>query len=147
MKLPTFLLLTLPYLATANPTNQATDTPEAIEIPSFVQVSDVKASGSGCPPNTLDLHVKNNGNQIAASFDKFVAFSPADKNSEKRRFCQVNFKVRYPAGWSLSVGSTTFNGFVGIDKGLKAEVVSSYYYGGSSGGNDVSLLFPIPLES
>lgn len=110
------------------------------DLPSFVQISDVKATGTGCPPNTLDLNVNDHGKQIGLTFAQFVANSPADKNSEKRRFCQVNFKVKYPAGWAFSVGSTTFNGFIGIDGGLKAEVVSSYYFGGNGSGsnNDVS---------
>lgn len=134
----TTLLTLLPFFATASPTDQL---PANDAAPSFVHVSDVKAAGTGCPPGTLDLSVNDNGNQIGLSFGQFVAYAPTDKTSDKRRFCQVNFKVRYPPGWALSIGSTTFNGFIGIDSGLKAEIVSSYYFGGSSnGGNDVSSL-------
>lgn len=137
MKLLSALIIALPALAQA--------TTDEFAHPSFVQISDVKAAGTGCPPETLDLKVHNNGNTISASFAKFVALSPADKNSEKRRFCQVNFKVKFPAGWAFSVASTTFNGFIGIDAGLKAEIVSSYYFGGqSNGGSDVSFFFPCP---
>jgi hypothetical protein len=137
MKLSSTFLATLPLFTAASPTENVAS---AALAPSFVQVENVQAAGTGCPPGSLDLSVNNNGNQIGLAFGQFVAFSPTDLNSNKRRFCQVNFKVRYPPGWALTVASTNFEGYIGIDGGLRAELVSSYYFGGSSnGGNDVSV--------
>jgi hypothetical protein len=70
-----------------------------------------------------------------------VAFSPGDASANKRKFCQFNFKLHYPPGWAFTVVSNDYSGYIGIDGGLTAEVVSSYYYSGhSTGRSDVCCL-------
>jgi hypothetical protein len=127
MKFSASLLALLPVFAVA-----------ATSAPPYVQVENIQAAGSGCPAGSLDLAVTNAGSRIDLSYSQFVAFAPADYASNKRKFCQVSVKVRYPPGWALTVASTDYQGYIGIDSGLKAEVISSYYFGGqSNGGNDV----------
>jgi hypothetical protein len=49
---------------------------------------------------------------------------------DARKFCQINLDLHYPQGFQLSVLSTTFRGFVSLDKGVTATLSALYYFSG-----------------
>jgi len=137
MKFPTTLLtFLLPLLISATPVPDTTNTntTDALLAPPFVNIDSFIYSGTGCPPGSLDAYVSAGGAQIAVWYNQMVAFSPGDASANKRKFCQFNFKLHYPPGWAFTVVSNDYSGYIGIDGGLTAEVVSSYYYSGHSTG-------------
>jgi hypothetical protein len=136
MKLLTPLAL-LSFLPLAISSSEA---PPSVTIDSFIY------NGSGCPQGSLDAYVSNGGTQISVSYSQMVAFSPNDSLSAKRKFCQFNFKLHYPPGWALTVVANEFDGYVNIDAGMTAEVVSSYYFSGEGGGGESDVSYLICLS-
>jgi hypothetical protein len=57
------------------------------------------------------------------------------------KFCQINLNLHYPQGFQLSVLSTEFRGYVGLDSGVNATLGALYYF---SGRKSACLLLPCP---
>ncbi|TID15238.1 hypothetical protein E2P81_ATG08307 [Venturia nashicola] len=119
MNLPTLILAAFAALTIATPSPQELGIQPHSSVPPAVHLSDLKAAGSGCPPNTLDLSL--HGSQVSLSFADFFATAGTSKPSDKRRFCQVSFKVKYSPGWTLSIATSEVKGFIGISSGPTAK--------------------------
>jgi hypothetical protein len=128
MKLSATPLLLLPALTVAAPPSAS--------------INSITYNGSGCPAGSLAASLTRDNTQLSISYNDMVAVSGTSNRGDKRKFCQFNVNLRYPPGWALTVVNNKFEGYISIDAGVTAEVVSSYYFSGSGlgDGNDVSLI-------
>lgn len=64
-------------------------------------------------------------------FDQFVAsIGPGVAVTENRKNCQLNVDLQYPGGFQYSILSTTYRGYVDVDKGVTARQQATYYFSG-----------------
>ncbi|PMD64412.1 uncharacterized protein K444DRAFT_555040 [Hyaloscypha bicolor E] len=68
---------------------------------------------------------------LTEPFSSFTAeVGATTQPMDARKFCQINLDLHYPQGFQFSVLSTTFRGFVGLDKGVTATLSALYYFSG-----------------
>jgi hypothetical protein len=66
-------------------------------------------------------------------FDKYYAtMGPGIGIEQNRKNCQINVALRFPKGWSFSVFSSQFRGYVQMDKGIHGQHVSTWYFSGQT---------------
>ena len=70
-------------------------------------------------------------------FENYIAsVGPYVPISESRKNCQLNINLHVPQGWSYSVASFDYRGYVQLAPGQVAEQKSIYYFSGEA--NQVS---------
>jgi hypothetical protein len=125
MKFTTAALATVALAGTIDPVAGAPD-------PNLTYIEGITYGGSGCPQDTVSAAFSEDKTTVTLIFDQFIAQTGQGVDiAESRKNCQVNVDLRYPQGWSYSIMSVDYRGFVGIPKGLTAEQKSTYYFSGS----------------
>lgn len=105
-----------------------TDTP-----PSGVQVTSIAYGGSGCNQGTLSVSVSDNGDTCPIVTKNLVAQAGPDISvDDGRKFCQINFGITYPRGYSFTVLAVEYLGYVNLQADADAYVQSTYYFSGST---------------
>jgi hypothetical protein len=126
MKFP--IALVTAALATTIDTEQA-GTPNKNEV----YVKEITYNGSGCPKDSVAIALSEDLTTFTLLFSNFIAQS--GKNiaaTENRKNCQVNVDIRYPQGWSYSIATIDYRGYIGIPKGVSAVQKANYYFAGST---------------
>ncbi|KAF2742437.1 hypothetical protein M011DRAFT_490635 [Sporormia fimetaria CBS 119925] len=141
MHLPTLLFsLLLPLLTLSTPTPQRLPPTPVSPPPSAVSVIGtpiVDTSGSGCRPGTVGVAFSSNNTIFTFIFDDFqAAIGPKAGEYSKRALCKVNVTIASP-GWAFDVESVDFRGFVGLDKGVDASLVSRWKWVDVKSGVDI----------
>eukprot|EP00244_Chara_vulgaris_P008674 TRINITY_DN3479_c0_g1_i1.p1 TRINITY_DN3479_c0_g1~~TRINITY_DN3479_c0_g1_i1.p1 ORF type:complete len:204 (+),score=29.56 TRINITY_DN3479_c0_g1_i1:201-812(+) len=88
--------------------------------------------GSGCPANSAVGEISKDGQVLTMKFSEFGATTDGG-NAGKRRNCQINLKMRYPAGWTYSLETVTLRGYTLLDDMVKAVHRVHYYFTGEPG--------------
>lgn len=105
------------------------ETPVALEAPSGVYFADVVANGSGCPANTWRTSISSDGQVFTTTFSQFeLQITPAEVASVSE--CQLNIKLRSPAGLSYAVYSFYYSGYALLEEGVNARQSANYYFQG-----------------
>jgi hypothetical protein len=78
---------------------------------------EVSVGGSGCPKDTVSATVSGDGQTVSLIFDNYVAqYGPSNKKpSDWRKNCNVQVKLFYPQGYSYTVATTDFRGYIKQD--------------------------------
>jgi len=133
MKCSTFFLLTPLALAFPAPTPQ--DAPSGHDI----AIQAVTYGGTGCPDNTVQGLLSDDRTTITLSFDQYTVQSgPNIPATERRKFCQLQLKLKYPGGFQYSVFGADYRGYGSLEKSVQGTVQSTYYFSGQQ--NQVSFL-------
>ncbi|ODH23350.1 hypothetical protein ACO22_05396 [Paracoccidioides brasiliensis] len=127
--------------------------PESEEVsPAGVHIRGVFYGGSGCKQGSLDIEVDDHGTKCPIrTKDLYAVGGPDTSYPDRRRFCQLNFDLIYPQGWSFSILGAEYKGRVSLQKDSTAWFKTTYYFSGET--SQVSLLtisssaYPMPLES
>jgi len=124
----TALLSALAYLATANPIAQLDTTGPN---PNEVYVQSITYGGSGCPQGSVATSFSDDRETFTMIFDSFIAsIGPGVPVTESRKNCQINVNLHIPQGWSFSIASADYRGYVQLPKGVTATQKSIYYFQG-----------------
>jgi len=124
----TAILSVLAYFATANPMASLEDTGPN---PSQVYVQSITYGGSGCPQGTVATSFSDDRTTFTMIFDQFIAsVGPGVPQTEARKNCQINVNLHIPQGWSFSIASADYRGYVQLPKGVTATQKSIYYFQG-----------------
>lgn len=87
---------------------------------------DVDLEGSGCRPGDASVMLASDNSALTVIFDNFsAADGPKAKGASTRAFCRVNIGMTSP-GWAFDVSSADFRGYVFIEKGVEASLVSRW---------------------
>jgi hypothetical protein len=98
-----------------------------------VSIRQITVNGSGCPQGSVAAAISDDLSSFTLLFSEFIASSgPNVAAPENRKNCQINIDIRYPQGWSYSVATIDYRGFVGIPAGVTAIQRSTYYFSGST---------------
>jgi hypothetical protein len=105
------------------------EAPVTLEAPSGVYFADVAAHGSGCPENTSRTSISSDGQVFTTTFSQFeLQVTPAEVASVSE--CQLNVKLRSPAGLSYAVYSFYYSGYALLEEGVNARQSANYYFQG-----------------
>ncbi|KAF1838664.1 hypothetical protein BDW02DRAFT_585711 [Decorospora gaudefroyi] len=91
-----------------------------------VTTLDVDLDGSGCRPGHVNVLLASDNSAMTIIFDDFrAADGPKAGTASSRAFCRVNIGMTSP-GWAFDVSSADFRGYVYIEKGVGASLVSRW---------------------
>lgn len=124
-------LLPLVALAAAIPVAVADEA--VAPAPPSLSIVSITYGGTGCPQETLKYSFGYPWNALTLFYPESSATTGGDiALSESRKNCQVNLQLKYPAGWSYSISSSTYAGHVSLDKGASASQKVYYYFSGQT---------------
>ncbi|KAF1846048.1 uncharacterized protein K460DRAFT_366890 [Cucurbitaria berberidis CBS 394.84] len=87
---------------------------------------DVDLDGDGCRPGQVSVTIAKDNSALTIIFDKFAAADgPRAGKKNPRAFCRVNIGMNTP-GWAFDVDSADFRGYVYVEKGVEASLVSRW---------------------
>jgi hypothetical protein len=91
----------------------------------------VKFAGTGCPVQSTITTLGENATLINLSFSEYVAQNgPWIDKKENRKNCNVNLKLHYPQGWTYTVATTDFRGYVALDQTCYASLGADFWFSG-----------------
>jgi hypothetical protein len=125
-----FLLALYTTLITAIPTTISLAAAAAAAVPPKGAVSltslDIDLDGGGCKPGDASVMLASDNSALTIIFDNFAASDgPKAGTAHTRAFCRVNIGMTSP-GWAFDVSSADFRGYVYIEKGVEASLVSRW---------------------
>ncbi|KAK0750693.1 hypothetical protein B0T18DRAFT_54825 [Schizothecium vesticola] len=98
-----------------------------------VQITGIAFAGSGCPANSVSGQLSTDLTTITLLYTSFVAESGAGQpSSNQRKNCQLNVKLKYPAGWQFSIFKADYRGYANIARGDTGTCKATYYFSGDS---------------
>jgi hypothetical protein len=122
----------LSSLAAAIPAPEAVPvTPSGHEVEIVLPIS---YAGSGCPAGSVSPpSLSDDLTTVTIMYDSFIAQSgPNIQPKDYRKNCQLNVKLRYPAGWQFSVFKADYRGFAAVSSGSSGTCKATYYFSGDS---------------
>jgi hypothetical protein len=88
----------------------------------------VDMEGSGCQPGDASVAIAKDNSAMTIIFDNFqAADGPSAGKTKSRAFCRVTIGVNSP-GWAFDISSADFRGYVNLDKGAEASLVTRWKY-------------------
>tara|TARA_R110002003_G_scaffold110_4_gene9284 strand:+ start:3555 stop:4220 length:666 start_codon:yes stop_codon:yes gene_type:complete len=87
---------------------------------------DVDLEGSGCQPGDASVAIARDNSALTIIFDKFeAADGPKAGTAKSRAFCRITVGVNSP-GYAFDITSADFRGYVMVEKGVEASLVSRW---------------------
>lgn len=97
-----------------------------------VWVESINYAGTGCPAGSVAQSLYSDNTAFSLLFDQYVAQAgPGIAPAYNRRNCSINLKLHVPQGWSFTVATFDYRGFVQTDSRVTATQKSTYYFPGS----------------
>ncbi|GBG66743.1 hypothetical protein CBR_g68728 [Chara braunii] len=100
--------------------------------PPKVTIESVTFMGSGCNWQNTNYVLSNDYSTVTFIFGDMIATTDGGL-ANRRKNCQASLGLKYPKGWSLSLGSVTGRGYGKLDKGVEGTYQTSYYFSGQTG--------------
>jgi hypothetical protein len=124
-----------------------TDTLALVPDPTRVYVQSNTYGGTGCPQGSVGQSFANDRLSFTMIFDSFVASSgPGVPVTESRKNCQLNINLRIPNGFSYSVATFDYRGYMNLPAGVAAEQKVTYYFQGEVKQASAGLRFTGPVN-
>lgn len=102
-----------------------------------VSVSDitVDTEGSGCRQGQVSVSVVSDNSALTIIFDNFsAADGPNAVGVKTRAFCRITIGMSSP-GWAFDITSADFRGYVNLQQGVEASLVSRWKWIDSNGSD------------
>jgi hypothetical protein len=100
--------------------------------PQEVYIESISYGGSGCPQGTVGQSLSADRTRFTLIFDRYVtSVGPGIPLGDARKNCQINVNLRYPGGWSYSLSTVDYQGFLQLGAGHRATQSAIYYRAGS----------------
>jgi len=101
------------------------------DAPTYVRVRNISYAGTGCPAGSVAENVSPDLQAFTLLFDNYVAQTgPGVPFSEGRKNCQLNIDLDFPQGWTYTLFTVDYRGYVALDPGVTALQQSTYYFQG-----------------
>lgn len=103
--------------------------------------------GSGCNQGTVVYALSEDQTVLTLLLDEFVASTgPGTAVIDSAKTCQLTMDLRYPSGWTYSIVSVNYRGFVQLPIGMTAIQTSKYSFSGSQSQATLSTMFWGPVQ-
>lgn len=107
---------------------------QATPDPSQVYIQRLTYAGAGCATGTVAHNVASDAKAFTLLFSNFIAEAgPNVRAGKDRSACRITVDLRFPNGWSYSVFTVDYRGFMSLDPNVSATQKSSYYFQAASG--------------
>lgn len=101
------------------------------DAPAYVRIRSINYAGTGCPAGSVSQNVSPDLQAFTLLFDEFVAeVGPGVSLGKGRRNCQIAVDLDFPSGWSYSVATLDYRGYVNLESGVVADQSAAYYFQG-----------------
>jgi hypothetical protein len=96
-------------------------------------IESVTYAGTGCPPGSTTSSFSPDKQVVTSVFSAFVAEKgPSGDPADRKLNCLVMMNIHVPAGWSYSIESLDYRGFVALESSeVKASRQSLYLMSGN----------------
>jgi hypothetical protein len=93
----------------------------------------VDMDGSGCRPGEASVAIARDNSAMTIIFDNFeAADGPTAGKTKTRAFCRVLLGISSP-DWAFDIRSADFRGYVNLDSGAEASLVSRWKWVDANG--------------
>ncbi len=97
--------------------------------PGEVYVENMTYGGSGCPAGTVADNLSPDAKAITFLFSDFNVDTPSNNGRDVKKSCQVNLQLHVPQGWTYTLFSVDYRGYVELDRASHARLRSWYKIG------------------
>lgn len=105
--------------------------PAMADAPDYVLVRNIAYAGSGCPAGSVAQNIAPDLQAFTLLFDDYVAeVGPGVSFVQRRKNCQLNIDLDFPQGWSFSILTVDYRGYVALEQRVTGLQQSSYYFQG-----------------
>jgi hypothetical protein len=100
------------------------------EVPNAnqIQITQVTATGSGCPQGTMSVALSPDARSFTVLFDQFQAESGGAKAVRDQKTCEINVVIDVPSGWAFTVLDADYRGFADLSAGGFGSHLVSYEF-------------------
>lgn len=105
------------------------------QVPQGVQVQYVRTKGRGCAQNQVSVSIAPDGRSFSVLMDNYLAQTSPRMNLEMKN-CALEVGIVAPAGWSYTLESADYRGFVQADAGTQVSHQVLYSFDGSRPPNE-----------
>lgn len=117
--------ITAIMLATSAHGALAADSPN----PDQVYIKRITYSGSGCPSGSVASNLSNDAKAFTLLFDSYLAEAgPGIPNGMANSRCRIVVDLKVPQGWSYTLFTVDYRGYMSLDPGVVATQNSSYWF-------------------
>jgi hypothetical protein len=118
------LVALLPSVLAVPAATPVRPSPGGVSLTSLV----VDLDGSNCKSGDASVAIASDNSAMTIILDNFqAADGPNAGKTKSRAFCRVTIGVNSP-GWAFDITSADFRGYVNLDKGAEASLVSRWKY-------------------
>lgn len=89
--------------------------------------------GNGCPAGSAAATVSPDGSSLSILFDSYSVEAGGRNPSIARKSCNLSIPVHVPNGFSISLISADYRGFVDVPRAGSAQLDAEYFFAGRSG--------------
>lgn len=117
------------------------------DAPDNVYVRSIAYAGSGCPAGSVAENISPDLKAFTLLFDNYIAeVGPGIPAREKRKNCQINVDLAFPQGWSYTIFTVDYRGFMSLEARVTGLQKSSYYFQGSRATASLQSTFRGPTD-
>jgi hypothetical protein len=117
------------------------------DAPAYVRVRNISYAGSGCPAGSVAGNTSPDRQAFTLLFDQYIAeVGPGVPLNQKRKNCQINVDLDFPSGWSYTIFTVDYRGYVSLERNVKGTQQSSYYFQGQGRTATLKTLMNGPID-
>jgi len=106
----------------------------SVNAQSVLQLGYPSHAGNGCPVGTASASLAPDGSALTLLFDQYVAQAGGLTGlSMDRKTCNISIPVLVPEGYSVSILTVDYRGFVSIPYGGSGRFSAEYFFAGTRG--------------
>ncbi|WP_242902624.1 DUF4360 domain-containing protein [Actinomadura terrae] len=118
--------------AIATPIMPAEASPRLALGPDGVKLGIVSLNGSGCPPGTVHVSLRDSKDVFSIIYSSYVAWAGGSSRPiDARKNCQVRLKVNLSEGFTYAVSQVKHNVYADLQDGVSARQKAAHYFTGA----------------
>lgn len=117
------------------------------QSPDYVRVRSISYAGTGCPAGSVAENVAPDQQAFTLLFDSYVAeVGPGVPLASKRKNCQLAIDLDFPQGWSYTIFTVDYRGYLSLQRDVTGIQQSKYYFQGSAATGTLRTQFNGPTD-
>jgi hypothetical protein len=100
--------------------------------PNDISLGNPSYGGNGCPAGSASATLGTDGKTLSILFDQFMVEAGGANPNLSRKSCNITVPIRIPQGFSVSVISVDYRGYVSLPTSAQARLSAEYFFAGSN---------------
>jgi Domain of unknown function (DUF4360) len=88
--------------------------------------------GNGCPSGSASVTLGSDAKTLSILFDSFMVEAGGANPATARKSCNITIPVRIPQGYSVSIITADYRGYVSLPAQAQARMSAEYFFAGSN---------------